>query len=87
MNIIYKVYRFMYNLYIFIGIMVSLPILVILGVLFGMLSEYKWYNKGVCPKCGYKFELYYSNSQRGRKYICPNCRNSTWVSLNFIDKK
>lgn len=50
-------------------------------------SEYKSFNKGLCPKCGKKLECFDIDSQGGRGYVCRDCNYYTWVSYNFVDKK
>lgn len=67
---------------ILIGIMVSM----IAGFICGIYLEIKDYNKGVCPRCGNKLELFDRDSQGGRGYVCRHCYFHTWVSWWFVDK-
>lgn len=62
-------------------------ILVMLGMfLVGYLTERKYYNKGICPKCGEELEFFDRDSQGERGYKCPKCKYITWVSYSLVDK-
>lgn len=61
-------------------------ILLILGVLWCINTEYKDFNNGVCPKCGKQLKCFDIDSHGGRGYCCDNCQYFTWVSYNFIDR-
>jgi tRNA(Ile2) C34 agmatinyltransferase TiaS len=54
--------------------------------LIGYLTERKYYNKGICPKCGENLELVARDSQGGRGYKCPKCEYITWVSYSLVDE-
>lgn len=58
-----------------------------LGIfLIGYLTERKYYNKGICPKCGEKLKFFDMDSQGGRGYKCPKCKYITWVSYSLVDE-
>lgn len=69
-------------------------LIILLGVVFfmlgvfliGYLTERKYYNKGICPKCGEKLEFFDRDSQGGRGYKCPKCKYITWVSYSLVDE-
>lgn len=48
--------------------------------------EKKSYNKGFCPKCSYRLNLFGRDSHGRRGYWCNNCNYHTWVSYYSIDK-
>ena len=50
-------------------------------------SERKWFNNGICPKCGARLKYFDTDSQGGRGYTCEKCNYCTWVSWNTVDKK
>ena len=71
----------------------STILIIVLGIIFfmiglfliGYLTERKYYNKSICPKCGEKLELVARDSQNGRGYKCPTCEYVTWVSYSLVD--
>ena len=50
-------------------------------------SERKWFNNGICPKCGTRLKYFDTDSQGGRGYTCEKSNYCTWVSWNTDDKK
>ena len=56
------------------------------GILYAIYSEYKEFNKGICPKCGKRFRLFDMDSQGGRGYCCNDCGHYVWVSYDCVDK-
>ena len=50
------------------------------------LDERREYNKGICPDCGKKLQLYYIEDDDTRCYICDNCVYAAWVSLDKVDE-
>ena len=58
----------------------------IFGVLWGINTEYKDFNNGVCHKCGKQLKFFDVDSHGGREYCCDNWQYFTWVSYNWIDR-
>lgn len=65
-----------------------ITVLIVLVILYCYVaySEYKDFNKGICPKCGKELELLTLDSQGGRCYYCKDCKHYVWVSWLFVDK-
>ena len=49
-------------------------------------SEYKKFNKGICPKCGKRFRLFDIDSHGARGYVCDDCEHYIWISYDSVDK-
>lgn len=64
-----------------------LPLVIIAIVLpLNYYLEKKSYNKGFCPKCKVRMNLFCKDSSNTREYWCGNCNYHTWVSYHSIDK-
>lgn len=69
-------------------LLVGLVVCVFAGVCYiAIHMEKKAFNNGDCPECGRRMKLFDCDSQGGRGYKCPNCKYTTWVSYNVVDKK
>lgn len=55
-------------------------------VVYSIISDYKTFNKGICPKCGKRFRLFDIDSHGSRGYVCDDCAHYIWVSYYFVDK-
>lgn len=69
----------------FIYIILSILTILIIGTLLGIISEKKFFNRGVCPHCNKKLKCFDTDSQGGRGYSC-DCGYTTWVSYKCVDK-
>lgn len=52
----------------------------------GIRLETMYYNKGICPVCNGKYEIFDIDSQGSRGYECDTCGNVIWVSYPCVDK-
>lgn len=68
------------------GFLITSLIVIFVLAIYVAYSEYKNFNKGLCPKCGKKLECVNIDSHGGRGYMCKKCYYYTWVSYNFVDK-
>ena len=62
--------------------LIIIGILIILFIV-GCISEYlekKYFNNGICPKCGHKLYYFDTDSHGGKGYTCNNCNYTTWVT-------
>lgn len=48
--------------------------------------EYKYFNGGVCPKCGEPLVKVDIDLQGDRGYYCYKCKHAALVSFRWIDK-
>lgn len=48
--------------------------------------EKKDFNNGICKHCNGKLELFSTDSQGGRGYVCE-CGHQVWVSYNVDNPK
>ena len=62
-----------------IGILIILLFIVVIYKI-SVINEKKSYNKGICPKCGFKLNLSHKNYYNKECiYECPRCGNAIFL--------
>ena len=68
---------------IILGIVIAIFIFLII---IGIKIEKENFNKGYCKICHQKLRRFYTNSQGGRGYTCPEMHYPVCVSYSCVDK-